>query len=63
VVLLVGQGNFVATLSKALWEGQPYAQVDIFRIENGEVVEHWDNVENYPSGIIMWEQRQGMYSK
>lgn len=48
IVLLVGQGNFVATLcraSRASWEGQLLAQVDIFRIENGLVVEHWDNSE------------------
>ena len=48
IVLLVGQGNFVATLCKATWEGDPYAQVDIFRIEDGLVVEHWDNVEPDP---------------
>ena len=52
IVLLVGQGNFVATLSKANWNdeelNQDYAQVDIFRIENGKVVEHWDNVEPVP---------------
>lgn len=48
IVLLVGQGNFVATLCKAAWEGQPFAQVDIFRIENGMVVEHWDNAEPVP---------------
>jgi predicted SnoaL-like aldol condensation-catalyzing enzyme len=48
IVLLVGQGNFVATLCKAYWEGQPYAQVDIFRIEDGIVVEHWDNAEPVP---------------
>lgn len=49
IVLMVGQGNFVATLSKANWNdgklNQDYAQVDLFRIENGKVVEHWDNVE------------------
>lgn len=49
IVLLVGQGNFVATLCRANWNdgkvNQDYAQVDIFRIENGKVVEHWDNVE------------------
>jgi predicted SnoaL-like aldol condensation-catalyzing enzyme len=49
VVLLVGQGNFVASLCKALWKGQPYAQVDIFRIEEGKVVEHWDNAEPVPA--------------
>lgn len=52
IVLCVGQGNFVATLSKANWNdgklNQDYAQVDVFRIENGKVVEHWDNVEPVP---------------
>lgn len=49
IVLTVGQGNFVATLSRANWNDgkidQDYAQVDVFRIEDGKVVEHWDNVE------------------
>jgi predicted SnoaL-like aldol condensation-catalyzing enzyme len=48
IVLLVGQGNFVATLCKAFWEGQPFAQVDVFRIKDGKVVEHWDNAEPVP---------------
>lgn len=48
IVLLLGQGNFVATLCKASWAGQPFAQVDIFRIEDGKVVEHWDNAEPVP---------------
>jgi predicted SnoaL-like aldol condensation-catalyzing enzyme len=48
IVLLVGQGNFVATLCRASWEGQPFAQVDLFRIEDGKVVEHWDNAEPVP---------------
>lgn len=48
IVLLVGQGNFVATLCKAYWEGQPLAQVDIFRLQGGKIVEHWDNAEAIP---------------
>lgn len=56
IVLLVGQGNFVATLCKANWDDgkikQDYAQVDIFRIENGKVVEHWDNVEPVPENDV-----------
>lgn len=48
LVLLVGQGNFVATLSKADWKEQEVAQVDLFRLENGLVVEHWDNSEPVP---------------
>lgn len=56
IVLLVGQGNFVATLCKAKWKDdkvdQDYAQVDLFRIENGKVVEHWDNVEPVPDSDV-----------
>lgn len=52
IVLTVAQGNFVAVLSKANWKDsnldQNYAQVDLFRIENSLVVEHWDNVEPVP---------------
>lgn len=52
IVHCVGQGNFVATLSKANWNdgkiNQDYAQVDVFRVEKGKVVEHWDNVEPVP---------------
>lgn len=35
IVLIVGRGNFVATLCKAYWEGNPLAQVDIVRLEDG----------------------------
>jgi len=45
MVLLVGEGNFVATLCKANWEGAPYAQADLFRVEDGKIVEHWDAAE------------------
>ena len=45
IVLMVGQGNFVATLSRARWEGAPYAQADLFRLEDGLIVEHWDAAE------------------
>ena len=45
IVLLVGQGNFVATLCRARWAGDPVAQVDIFRLEDGKIVEHWDASE------------------
>lgn len=56
IVLMVGQGNFVATLCRANWNdgklNQDYAQVDLFRIENGKIVEHWDNVEPVPENDV-----------
>ena len=48
IVLLLGQGNFVASLCKARWQAQPIAQVDIFRIEDGLIVEYWNNAEPVP---------------
>ena len=49
IVLLIGCGNFVATLCKAKWEGQEYAQTDLFRLEDGKIVEHWDAAEPVPA--------------
>lgn len=48
IVLLVGSGNFVSTLCKAKFGETDYAQVDIFRLEDGMIVEHWDNAEPVP---------------
>ena len=40
--LLVGQGNFVAILSHAIVGDADYAFIDIFRLKDGLIVEHWD---------------------
>lgn len=42
---IVGQGNFVVTLSEVDWAGTPTAVFDIFRLENGLIVEHWEVAE------------------
>lgn len=46
--LIVAEGNFVATLNRARWQDQDLCQCDIFRIEDGMIVEHWDNSEPVP---------------
>jgi predicted SnoaL-like aldol condensation-catalyzing enzyme len=45
---LVGQGNFVVTLCEMELAGTPMAVFDIWRLENGRIVEHWDNMEPIP---------------
>lgn len=52
IVLLVGQGNFVATLCRARSNGEELAQVDVFRLEDGRIVEHWDNSEPVPANDV-----------
>lgn len=46
--MMVGEGNFVATLNRARWEDQDLCQVDLFRVEDSKIVEHWDNSEPVP---------------
>ncbi|MEM1332805.1 MAG: nuclear transport factor 2 family protein [Actinomycetota bacterium] len=52
IVLLVGAGNFVSTLCRATFDGREYAQVDIFRLDGGKIVEHWDNAEPVPEDDV-----------
>ncbi|MEM1041961.1 MAG: nuclear transport factor 2 family protein [Bacteroidota bacterium] len=49
IFLLVGQGNFVATLCRASRGDQEVAQVDLYRIDGGMVAERWTNAEDVPA--------------
>lgn len=46
---IIGQGNFVVSFAHQVWNSIDYAAFDIFRLENGLIVEHWDNVETLPA--------------
>lgn len=48
VFQLLTQGNFAVSYGQVLIDGVAYAQYDIFRLENGKIVEHWDNKEVMP---------------
>lgn len=45
---ILGQGNFVLAVSEGQFLGKHSAFYDLFRIESGKVVEHWDTIEEIP---------------
>jgi predicted SnoaL-like aldol condensation-catalyzing enzyme len=45
---VLGEGNFVLTVSEGRFGKDPTAYYDLFRIENGTIVEHWDVIEPVP---------------
>ena len=49
VFKIIGQGNFVMVYSQ-VFLGQELAVFDLFRLADGKIVEHWDNMEPMPEG-------------
>lgn len=45
---VLGEGNFVLVLSEGTYKGEHVAFYDLYRIEEGKIVEHWDVVEAIP---------------
>ncbi|MFD2823532.1 nuclear transport factor 2 family protein [Lacinutrix iliipiscaria] len=45
VHIVLGQGNFVLTISEGTFAGQPTSYYDLFRVEEGKIAEHWDVME------------------
>ncbi|WP_438465710.1 nuclear transport factor 2 family protein [Marinomonas sp. PE14-40] len=43
--LVLGQGNFVLSVSEGSFAGKETSFYDLFRVENGKIVEHWDVIE------------------
>ena len=43
--LVFGEGNFVLVVSEGKVGNQPASFYDLFRMENGLLVEHWDVIE------------------
>ena len=54
VHMVLAQGNFVLAVSEGTFGGAPTSYYDLWRVENGKIAEHWDNLaalaEPNPSG-------------
>ena len=46
---ILGEGNFVLTVSEGQWNNTNNVFYDLFRIENAKVVEHWDVIQPIPT--------------
>jgi len=57
---LLGEGNFVLTVSEGQFLGKHVAFYDLFRIENDKIVEHWDTVEEIPDQPE-WKNKNGKF--
>lgn len=43
--IILGEGNFVLSVAEGKFLGKHVSFYDLFRIENGKIVEHWDTIE------------------
>jgi predicted SnoaL-like aldol condensation-catalyzing enzyme/heme-degrading monooxygenase HmoA len=58
---VLGQGNFVLTMSEGKFgKGELTAFYDLFRIENGQIVEHWDVIAPTPPKAE-WKNANGKF--
>lgn len=57
---VLGQGNFVLAISEGVFLDNDVAFYDLFRIDNGKIVEHWDTIENIPEKSA-WKNNNGKF--
>ncbi len=46
--LLLGQGDFVFVAAKGTHQGEFCAYIDLYRVENDKIVEHWGFPQQVP---------------
>ena len=52
VHLIVAEGNFVFTMTEGAMGDVPTAFFDLWRVEDGKIVEHWDTIEAIPDEMV-----------
>lgn len=59
---VLGEGNYVLSISEGTLANQPTSFYDLFRVQEGKIVEHWDVIES----IIPkdeWKHANGKFGK
>lgn len=57
---VLGEGNFVLAMSEGKLGDAPTAYYDLFRLENGQIVEHWDVIAPIPAKSE-WKNENGKF--
>ncbi|WP_268801725.1 nuclear transport factor 2 family protein [Sinorhizobium americanum] len=57
---VLGEGNFVLTVSEGTFAGKPTSFYDLFRVEDGKIAEHWDTIETVPAKAD-WKNQNGKF--
>ena len=58
--MILGEGNFVLSVTEGFYNGEHVSFYDLFRIENSKFVEHWDVIEPIiPS--TEWKNQNGKF--
>lgn len=58
---VLGEGNFVLTMSEGKFgKGEHVAYYDLFRVEDGLIVEHWDVIQPIPEQSE-WKNENGKF--
>ncbi|MGF1729914.1 nuclear transport factor 2 family protein [Photobacterium kasasachensis] len=58
--LVLGEGNFVLSIGEGSLGGEHVSYYDLFRIEDGKIVEHWDTIEPIPAKD-QWKNNNGKF--
>ena len=59
--MVIGEGNFVLAVSEGKFgKGDATAFYDLFRLENGLIVEHWDVIASIPPKSE-WKNENGKF--
>ena len=57
---ILGEGNFVLTVSEGEFGGKHVAFYDLYRVQNGKIAEHWDTMQEIPAKAD-WKNSNGKF--